>query len=109
MEPIMVGGGNHLVDYHSSDLFPERWFHLVIVLHASTEQLFDRLTGRNYNEKKRTENLDAEIELICEEEARGAYKEDIILVCENNTIEDMAKIVEQVRSRVRAIQEQKGH
>ena len=25
-------GGGHVVDYHSCDLFPERWFDLVVVL-----------------------------------------------------------------------------
>ncbi|RHW71767.1 AAA domain containing protein [Trypanosoma brucei equiperdum] len=93
MEPIMVQGGNHVVDYHSSELFPKRWFHLVVVLRTSTEVLFERLMDRKYGELKRNENMEAEIHGICEEEARGAYDEDIIIVRDNNTLEEMAATV----------------
>ena len=43
------------------ELFPERWFDLILVLRAKTDVLFDRLTERGYSEKKRGENLEAEI------------------------------------------------
>lgn len=47
MEPLMAEGAR-IVDYHSCDLFPERWFQLVVVLRCSTEVLFDRLAERRY-------------------------------------------------------------
>lgn len=108
LEPILVKGGNHIVDYHSSELFPERWFQLVVVLHASTEAHYDRLMARKYNDAKRDENVEAEIQCICEEEARGAYKDDIILVRENNTLDEMAATVDLIRERVEEIKASKG-
>ena len=50
-----------VADYHSCELFPERWFDLILVLRSKTDILFDRLTERGYNEKKRNENMEAEI------------------------------------------------
>jgi len=41
----MAQGGN-VVDYHSCDFFPERWFQLVIVLRTDNGVLFSRLEGR---------------------------------------------------------------
>ncbi|KAG5472406.1 hypothetical protein LSCM1_03805 [Leishmania martiniquensis] len=108
MEPMMVKGGNHVVDYHSSELFPERWFHMVVVLHTSTEVLFERLTKRHYSDAKRAENMEAEIQCICEEEARGAYKEDILLVRENDTLEQMATTVDEIRERVEELRVARG-
>lgn len=41
----MAEGGN-VVDYHSCDFFPERWFDLVLVMRADNTTLYDRLTAR---------------------------------------------------------------
>jgi len=43
-----------VADFHVCEIFPERWFDLVLCLRTSTEILFDRLTARGYNEKKRS-------------------------------------------------------
>lgn len=45
LEEIMCQGGN-IVDYHSSELFPERWFDIVFVLRTDNTTLFDRLSSR---------------------------------------------------------------
>jgi adenylate kinase len=42
-----------VADFHVCEMFPERWFDLVLCLRTSTDVLFDRLTARGYNEKKR--------------------------------------------------------
>lgn len=39
-------GGGKVVDYHSCELFPERWFDAVFVLRTDTKYLFDRLKER---------------------------------------------------------------
>ena len=52
MEEILEAGSGFVVDFHSCDLFPERWFDLVLVLRAPNAVLFDRLTERGYSEKK---------------------------------------------------------
>ena len=42
LEDTMAAGGN-VVDFHSCDFFPERWFDLVLVLRTDNTVLFDRL------------------------------------------------------------------
>ncbi len=96
MEPLLVAG-NCVVDYHSSALFPQRWFHLVIVLHANSEVLFERLTRRGYSEHKRTENLDAEISRVVADEALSSYDPSIVVERDSNTLEDQLMIVEAVQ------------
>lgn len=44
LEDTMAAGGN-VVDFHSCDFFPERWFDLVLVLRADNTVLFDRLVS----------------------------------------------------------------
>ena len=102
LEPIMMQGGV-IVDYHSSELFPERWFALVVVLHTTTEVLFDRLSARNYSAAKREENMDAEISMVCEEEVRESYKDDIIIIRDNNTNEDMDATIDFIADRLEAL------
>lgn len=45
LEPIMAEGGQ-IVDYHSCEFFPERWFNVVYVMQCDNSILFDRLTAR---------------------------------------------------------------
>jgi adenylate kinase len=92
LEPIMVRG-NNVVDYHSCDFFPKRWFHLVIVLRADTSSIFDRLTSRGYNAHKRDENVEAEIVGVTEEAARDSYDEDVVFVRTNDSIDEMMETV----------------
>ncbi|XP_050340414.1 LOW QUALITY PROTEIN: adenylate kinase isoenzyme 6 homolog [Bactrocera neohumeralis] len=109
MEPLLTGTKkNVVVDYHSSELFPERWFHLVIVLKTATEKLYERLQTRHYNETKCAENMEAEIMCVCEEEAKEAYKEDAVIVCVNDTLEEMVATIDLIRDRVEEIKVAKG-
>lgn len=41
----MCAGGN-IVEYHSCEFFPERWFDIVFVLRTDNTALYDRLTAR---------------------------------------------------------------
>ena len=41
-----MGEGGVLLEHHSVDFFPERWFDLVLVLRTDNTVLFDRLTKR---------------------------------------------------------------
>ena len=45
LEPLMQAKGV-VVDYHGSELFPERWFDLVVVLRTDNTILYDRLQKR---------------------------------------------------------------
>lgn len=86
-----------VADYHSCELFPERWFDLILVLRTNTEVLYDRLTERGYSEKKRGENLEAEIMQVVLDEAREAYDAEIVQEVMSNSVEDMEGNVERCR------------
>ena len=45
LEDQLALGGN-IVDYHSCDFFPERWFDLVVVLQTDNTILYERLEKR---------------------------------------------------------------
>lgn len=95
LEPIMQDGGN-IVEYHSNELFPERWFHLVLVVSCDTPLLFDRLTARNYNKKKIEQNMQCEIFATILEEAQASYKPEIIHTVRSITAEDVTECLELV-------------
>ena len=82
-------GAEHVVDYHSAELFPERWFDLVLVLRADNSVLYSRLESRGYSDKKLADNVEAEIMQVILDEAREAYREEIVIELPSNTIEDM--------------------
>jgi adenylate kinase len=90
-------GQGIVADYHVCEIFPERWFDLVLVLRTSTDILFDRLTTRGYNEKKRSENMESEIMQIILEEARESYAQEIVHEVQSNKIEDMQANVERAK------------
>jgi adenylate kinase len=100
LEPIMMRGGV-VCDFHSSNLFPRRWFGCVLVLRVDTDKIFDRLTARGYSEEKRAENLEAEIQGVCEDEARESYHESCVVVRPSNELTDLLGIVELV-GKIRA-------
>ena len=45
LEPIMSEGGI-VLEHHTVDFFPERWFDLVLVLRCDNTLLYDRLVDR---------------------------------------------------------------
>lgn len=53
-KPVSLGGA--IIDFHTSDFFPERWFDIVVLLRINNTDLFDRLTARGYKPEKITEN-----------------------------------------------------
>ncbi len=96
MESLMEEGGN-IVDFHSPEIFPERWFDLVLVLQTQTENLFDRLTIRGYDEKKKNENMECEIMQVVLEASRDSYDPDMVHVLNSNNIEDLEANVARVQ------------
>ena len=86
-----------VADFHIAEIFPERWFDLVLVLRSNTEILFDRLKARRYAERKLQENMESEIMQVVLEEAREAYDPSIVYEVASNTVEDMESTVERVR------------
>jgi len=95
LEDTMTSGGN-IVDFHSCDFFPERWFDLVIVLRTDNTILYPRLEGRGYSVKKVQENIEAEIMQVLLDEAKESYNSDIVLELASNTTDDMLSNIEQI-------------
>ena len=84
LEEVVEAGGC-IVDHHGSDLFPERWFDLVVVLQCDNTVLYDRLEKRGYTVKKIQENVECEIMQVTLEEALDSYKEEIVKPLQSNT------------------------
>ncbi|OQR98449.1 adenylate kinase [Achlya hypogyna] len=88
--------GGVIVDFHTCDFFPERWFDLVVVLRSDNTTLYDRLVGRGYSEKKVQENVECEIMQVVLEEAQSSYEPEIVQELSSVTIEDMESNVARV-------------
>jgi adenylate kinase len=89
-----------IADYHSSELFPERWFDFVFILRCGTTVLYDRLAARNYQQSKIQQNIECEIFGIVAEEAKEAYKEEIVHELSNETLEDRDKNIRTITELV---------
>ena len=96
-----------VADFHVCEMFPERWFDLVLVLRTTTEILYDRLTSRGYSERKRDENMESEIMQVILEEAREAYDPNIVHEIPSNTLEDSESAIVRVQEWTK--QWQKDH
>jgi len=92
LEPL-CGKGGCIVDFHSSDFFPERYFEIVVLLRCDNSILHKRLEARGYPQSKITENVDCEIHGVVADEVYESYKPEIILEAENNKESDMQAIL----------------
>lgn len=79
-----MSDGGIVLDHHSCDWFPERWFQMAVVLHTRTDVLYDRLTGRGYSRTKLDANMEAEIMQVVAEEAVNSYPKVEVLRLQNN-------------------------
>ncbi|KAJ0396436.1 hypothetical protein ATCC90586_000379 [Pythium insidiosum] len=95
LEDIMAEGGQ-VVDFHTCDFFPERWFDLVVVLSVDNTTLFDRLVKRGYSEKKVQENVECEIMQVVLQEAMDSYAPEIVQHLESRTVEDMDSNIDRI-------------
>ena len=86
--------GGAVVEYHGAELFPERWFDLVLVLRCENSVLYSRLESRGYSAKKLADNMEAEIMQVILDEARESYAEEIVIELPSNTIEEMESNVQ---------------
>uniref|UniRef100_A0A8D8S000 Adenylate kinase isoenzyme 6 homolog n=1 Tax=Cacopsylla melanoneura TaxID=428564 RepID=A0A8D8S000_9HEMI len=89
LEPMVAGGGK-IIDYHSAEMFPERWIDHVYVLTVDNTSLYDRLVARGQSGKKLEDNLQCEIFQTILEEAKDSYEENIVEALTNNNDEDMS-------------------
>lgn len=93
---IKLEAGGCVVDFHNCELFPERWFELVLVLRVDNTLLFDRLKDRGYSDHKIAENVECEIMQVILEEARESFAEEIVHEVKSETIEEMDSNVDRV-------------
>ena len=111
-----MGEGGNVVEYHSCDFFPERWFDLIIVLRTDNTLLYDRLEKRyweadrspgalcvrllsffrGYSGKKLSDNIQCEIFQTILEEARESYSHDIVHELHSNLPEDLERNVDTI-------------
>ena len=96
----MSARGGIILEFHSCDFFPERWFQLVVLLRCDNTQLYDRLKERGYNEKKITENIECEILDVLKEEVESSYKEEIVIELPSSTVENMQENIEKIVERI---------
>ena len=96
--PIQEGG--KIIEFHSCDFFPSHWFSLVVLLRCDNTQLYDRLTKRNYNEKKIKENIECEIMEVTSEEVNNAFEADKILTFDNSKIDNLDKNSELIADKI---------
>lgn len=92
--------GGSILDWHACDLFPERWVDLVVVLRCDSTVLYDRLTARGYKDKKLEENMDSEIMQVLLDEAREAYKEEIVVELRSDSADDVEGNLERIEQWV---------
>ncbi|KAI6044983.1 P-loop containing nucleoside triphosphate hydrolase protein [Pisolithus marmoratus] len=92
LEPLATQGGL-ILDWHTCDVFPERWIDLVIVLRCNHTLLWERLEKRDYPLKKIQENNEAEIMGVVSEEARGSYEQDTVVELISESTEDLQENV----------------
>ena len=94
--------GGLIVEFHSSDFFPQRWFKHVVLLRTNNTELYDRLAARGYEAQKITENIECEIMNVTCEEVRAAYTEEQVVEMESNTVEDMDRNVNRLVALLRS-------
>ena len=95
-EVVGRGEGGMVVEHHVPDLFPERWFDLVLVLRCNNTLLYDRLSSRGYTGAKLEDNLSAEIFQTILDEAKESYREEIVIELKSEEDEDLESNVARV-------------
>lgn len=95
LEPEMESGGN-IVEYHSCEFFPERWFDAVFVIQCNNTVLYDRLQQRGYNPTKVKENIECEIFQEVLNEAKESYADEIVYQLSGETDANFADSIKQI-------------
>ncbi|KZV76869.1 P-loop containing nucleoside triphosphate hydrolase protein [Peniophora sp. CONT] len=101
LEPLASAGGV-ILDWHTCELFPERWADLVVVLRCQHTKLWERLESRNYPLKKIQENNEAEIMGVVSEEAKESYAPEIVVELTSESTDDIEANVARVVAWVEA-------
>ena len=95
--------GGAILEFHTCDFFPERWFNLVVVLRCNNTNLYDRLKDRGYTEEKIKENVECEIFEEVANQAQESYKEDIIIQLDSESVDQVEANVESIIERLKTM------
>ena len=80
LEELLYPAGGVVVDFHSAEEFPERWFDIVVLIRCKNNTvLYDRLKARGYSELKIKTNVECEMFSVLADEVHEAWKEGITL------------------------------
>ncbi|GAA5906991.1 hypothetical protein JCM5296_003903 [Sporobolomyces johnsonii] len=99
---IVQQSGAKILDWHTCDMFPERWIDLVVVLRCDHSQLWSRLEKRAYGLSKIQENNTAEIMEVVLNDARESYAEEIVVELRSESPEQMEENVNRILQWVEA-------
>ena len=103
LEPLMSQTGGIILEFHSCDFFPERWFQLVVLLRCDNTNLYDRLQERGYNQEKITENIECEIFGELAAEVSESYKPEITVELQSAKVEDMEVNMETIVGKIKEL------
>jgi len=104
LEPDASAGGV-ILDWHTCEIFPQRWVDLVVVLRCDHTRLWERLEARNYPLKKIQENNEAEIMEVVLDEARSSYAKEIVIELQSEGTQDLESNVARIVEWIKAWQE----
>jgi len=107
LEPLASAGGI-ILDWHTCEIFPERWADLVVVLRCNHTQLWERLEKRGYSLKKIQENNEAEIMEVVLDEARSSYPAEIVVELQSEGMEDLESNVGRIVDWIKAWRRDRG-
>ncbi|GAA5891096.1 hypothetical protein JCM6882_006418 [Rhodosporidiobolus microsporus] len=104
LETVQQAGAK-VLDWHTCDMFPERWIDLVVVLRCDHAQLWSRLEKRGYALPKIQENNTAEIMEVVLNDARESYAEEVVVELHSETPDQMEENIARIVSWVEAWRE----
>ncbi|CAO1617486.1 unnamed protein product [Parajaminaea phylloscopi] len=100
--------GGLVLDWHTCDVWPERWVDLVVVLRCDHEKLWERLEKRNYPLTKIQENNDAEIMEVVLSDARESYPAEAIVELRSEDAQEVEDNVERIKDWIDAWRKERG-
>ncbi|KLO20573.1 P-loop containing nucleoside triphosphate hydrolase protein [Schizopora paradoxa] len=101
LEPVASAGGV-ILDWHTCDIFPERWIDLVVVLRCDHTVLWERLEERKYPLKKIQENNESEIMQTILDEAKESYAEEIVVELRSESTDELETNVDRIMTWIKA-------
>jgi adenylate kinase len=124
LEPLVSAGGL-ILDWHTCEIFPERWADLVVVLRCDHSQLWERLERRSvyhssdhlprskilhrgYPLKKIQENNEAEIMEVVLDEARSSYPAEIVVELKSESMDDLETNIARILEWMKAWRKNSG-